>query len=47
MSGWVTVDERGEGEEVEGLVKGFPGIRAAVLADDLLVEAIGAGNLTE
>lgn len=47
MSGAVTVDECGEGEEVEGLVECLPGIRAAVLADDLLVEPVRAGNLTE
>jgi hypothetical protein len=40
-----TVDECGEGEEVEGLIEGLPGVGAAVLADDLLVEAVGAGDL--
>jgi hypothetical protein len=42
---YLPVDERAEGEVVEGLIEVLPGSGAAVLLDDLVVEAIDGGNL--
>jgi hypothetical protein len=42
MGEGVTINEGGDWEEVEGLVESLPGIGTTVLANDLLVEAIGA-----